>query len=679
MHISAARFFDEVGTGGDGSGEACKAFQAFRGALRFTWTAERAVEGEHARLHKRGRAAPNHSVRYLSFARRVQELSKHIQADPSVIVRLGELLANHPTALQMVLQLGLERHPCVRELRQDGVRISRHKALFDLVFMGDVHSMFRLDAPRIHVKAECSGYRSMAQQSEHCDGILQACAVEHILSDFSQRSEVVCCMPLLEGSVHRLCDLLCVEGADNGPAINLRDFVPNVLELNLPKSVSRVLFFKPLGKVRGGAFAAAAKRRKIAGEGGLLRTDLSITMHRVVQADMSKRTMALEAAPANQWAAVASQPLLLSLHSVPLESLRKMLRFAPADDESVFFVPGDVLQERLGTLSPRKEDHVRALLQALCDAGEAGCTAHSFRTAALQGEMTEAFEASRIQGLAESKGDRWYLTADGQHLGVMAFRVVSDEAVLQVRPASEVPVADMSMYELLMHLKMCGWEHCFVASASKRRYPGYQLGGPKRFYSKRTDTTVARQYLTALATAETRADCVPPLLYDHFMPERFYECIIKGIPYTRRAQVRRKEEHRVYDEEAWLGETDFVEEKLNAACAPICRTRRPEHVRAALSVKRLQARGRAKMQRMTVGTHRRQTRLRRPPPPPQQRTLPRGQAEARARTDQTWPRWKLPASILQAGQAKARLCLRRWRAQRTQSPCAQCAGTAASG
>ena len=51
-------------------------FQEYRGSLRWVRTADKCCEGVHARFHKRGKAAPNHSVRYMNFTTRVKELKE---------------------------------------------------------------------------------------------------------------------------------------------------------------------------------------------------------------------------------------------------------------------------------------------------------------------------------------------------------------------------------------------------------------------------------------------------------------------------------------------------------------------------------------------------------------------------------------------------------------------------
>ena len=86
-------------------------FQEFRGSLKFALTAERPVEGDHAKFHKRGRIAHGHSVRFMSFVRRVGELQCHNSQNPRMLFQLGGYMAQHITALQMIAALGLMGPP----------------------------------------------------------------------------------------------------------------------------------------------------------------------------------------------------------------------------------------------------------------------------------------------------------------------------------------------------------------------------------------------------------------------------------------------------------------------------------------------------------------------------------------------------------------------------------------
>lgn len=88
-----------------------RGFQEFRGSLKFAPTGEMPVEGDHAKFHKRGRIATKHSVRYMSFVRRIGELECHTRQNPHIIPVVGRFMEEHITAWQMVSAPGLNNHP----------------------------------------------------------------------------------------------------------------------------------------------------------------------------------------------------------------------------------------------------------------------------------------------------------------------------------------------------------------------------------------------------------------------------------------------------------------------------------------------------------------------------------------------------------------------------------------
>ncbi len=61
----------------------------FIAELKWAWTAERAVEGEHRRIKQRGSSAQNHSEPYISFGLRKRELIKLLDKDPAALDALA--------------------------------------------------------------------------------------------------------------------------------------------------------------------------------------------------------------------------------------------------------------------------------------------------------------------------------------------------------------------------------------------------------------------------------------------------------------------------------------------------------------------------------------------------------------------------------------------------------------
>ena len=81
--------------------------------LRFAFSVERTVEGEHAQIHHFIRKAPRHTVAYVSLNRRLPQLKANI-ADPAFFKRLSATLETLRNPKLVVHELGLARHPgCV--------------------------------------------------------------------------------------------------------------------------------------------------------------------------------------------------------------------------------------------------------------------------------------------------------------------------------------------------------------------------------------------------------------------------------------------------------------------------------------------------------------------------------------------------------------------------------------
>ncbi|CAE7354391.1 unnamed protein product [Symbiodinium sp. CCMP2592] len=83
----------------------------FLGRLYFCPVAERAVEGDHAQVHKKIALARNHTAAYVSLARRMRSIRDAIAADPNMLDTLAgyhDQVHSGPRALQA---LGLAHHP----------------------------------------------------------------------------------------------------------------------------------------------------------------------------------------------------------------------------------------------------------------------------------------------------------------------------------------------------------------------------------------------------------------------------------------------------------------------------------------------------------------------------------------------------------------------------------------
>ena len=95
----------------------CPNMLVFIARLRFAWTAERKVEGQHRNIKLRGRASPNHSVAYMSYGLRRQEICDRFQQDCDWANYLAKLAASTSSRIKAMRALGLDNHP-TKDMKQ---------------------------------------------------------------------------------------------------------------------------------------------------------------------------------------------------------------------------------------------------------------------------------------------------------------------------------------------------------------------------------------------------------------------------------------------------------------------------------------------------------------------------------------------------------------------------------
>ena len=83
----------------------------FLAKLYFCPTAERAVEGDHAIVHRKVALARNHTMAYISLSRRMVTVQNLIDRDPENLTRLAEIMQKVHSPGLILTQLGLANHP----------------------------------------------------------------------------------------------------------------------------------------------------------------------------------------------------------------------------------------------------------------------------------------------------------------------------------------------------------------------------------------------------------------------------------------------------------------------------------------------------------------------------------------------------------------------------------------
>ena len=83
----------------------------FAGKLRFSYSVERLIEGEHSHLHRYVKKAPHHGMAYDSLGRRLQEIKAKLHSSKAAFQELSEMLSKARNPKQCVQVLGLGNHP----------------------------------------------------------------------------------------------------------------------------------------------------------------------------------------------------------------------------------------------------------------------------------------------------------------------------------------------------------------------------------------------------------------------------------------------------------------------------------------------------------------------------------------------------------------------------------------
>ena len=84
-------------------------FSRLVGKLHFAFSVERAIEGEHAGVHKSIRKAPNHSVPFVSLKRRLPHL-RSMAHDPEFFSELSAALQTCRNPKLAANALGMSNH-----------------------------------------------------------------------------------------------------------------------------------------------------------------------------------------------------------------------------------------------------------------------------------------------------------------------------------------------------------------------------------------------------------------------------------------------------------------------------------------------------------------------------------------------------------------------------------------
>jgi hypothetical protein len=118
------------------------------GQLALTPVTERLVEGLHAVMHKHIRASPHHTVCHAALSMHLPEVKNILEVRPEFIETLAGCCLRTRTPMHAVRELGLHRHPRVRQIldmcaEQEHLANRHHgPELTNIVYHADLCTMF---------------------------------------------------------------------------------------------------------------------------------------------------------------------------------------------------------------------------------------------------------------------------------------------------------------------------------------------------------------------------------------------------------------------------------------------------------------------------------------------------------------------------------------------------------
>ena len=118
----------------------CAHLAAFVAGLRWSFTAERQVEGLHRSIKQRGAIAPNHSEHYISYGIRRQELIAQLDQDPGFLGKIAALSQRATTARAACRVLGLGWHGSVVGI--EGATSYRHPMFSKVIYHADSSTLY---------------------------------------------------------------------------------------------------------------------------------------------------------------------------------------------------------------------------------------------------------------------------------------------------------------------------------------------------------------------------------------------------------------------------------------------------------------------------------------------------------------------------------------------------------
>jgi hypothetical protein len=196
--------------------EHMKELRAVMAQFRLCFTAERRIEGLHAKSQKGVKVAPHHSMPYISMAHRQKQIRAELQQEPTRLDELAKAVMLVSSGRLAVHHLGLAAHPACRD-----ARCGRDTIYAQVVYHADAFTKYLAAPPSLDMNnPEFRPDPLVAHRGDDTMSLKHKIAVDDVLQHFGQggQGSVFYSMPLVKGALRTLLSVLrpLPHGARNG-------------------------------------------------------------------------------------------------------------------------------------------------------------------------------------------------------------------------------------------------------------------------------------------------------------------------------------------------------------------------------------------------------------------------------------------------------------------------------
>ena len=514
--------------------------------FHFAHSSERRVEGAHAFVQRRSCLARRRTEAWDSLSLRMKEIVDMMDSDSEFFSSLSVNISFARSPKLLVAHLGMQYHPCAC----DGENISAWDTRFrKCVYHADPATLFGdmlktgIDPPPPGDDdddfdggegadgaggADCLRPALPAMPPEA--GTILACLkrdtamhfISLVISEHSSSRYMLSCR-IPDGAVRTLTTLLVEDGC------KAAGFAKNDFRLANELSVGNM--FEVDARKKHLWFDLIAERpykAKRGRHGSLAEHDWAIAVHSVVAVDSVEKPRTFVAStPINvaraqsEAGAMEQVPLVLSTSMFTYGELRSLHMWRCEPQAAFMWKSEAQLVENVYTFDWRASKLIGALVDAGSDSFQL-LPGHSDEDEALLHE----WHAQDLleQSVNTAGSNSWKLSDTGEQQLVPCFMLADRKIVLKPR---DIPVIDMTNFELMYHLEEQKWELKILNSSKEvkqARLQPYEVGkGPKIWYFRNGGeyANLSSNYMMALLSAAEHKRPVP-----HFAAEATYKQIL---------------------------------------------------------------------------------------------------------------------------------------------------------